>query len=174
MALFLLGTGVAAHKLWLITRSLMEGQFNATEVTVEFLEVVSVMLKAVVFYLVGVGLYSLFIAPLNLTVVLGVETLSDLESKVVSVVIVIMSVTFLEHFIAWKNPDQLLKFAAALALTILPLVAFQFLSHRVREDQRRHRPDTQSRAQKRLFQQDTETREVEEDEVSGKARDPEP
>ncbi len=56
MALFLFGTGVAVHKLWLTTRSLLDGQINATEVTVEFLEVVSVMLKAVVFYLVGVGL----------------------------------------------------------------------------------------------------------------------
>lgn len=102
------------------------------------------------------------------------ETLSDLESKVVSVIIVIMSVTFLEHFIAWKNPDELLKFAGALSLTILPLVAFQFLSHRVKEDHRRHRPDTQSRAQKRLFQQDTETRQVEQDEVSGTAKDPKP
>ena len=44
---------------------------------------------------IGVGLYSLFIAPLNLTVSLGVETLSDLESKVLSVVVVIMAVTFL-------------------------------------------------------------------------------
>ena len=55
---------------------------DPVELTVEFLEIVSLMLKAVVFYLIGVGLWSLFVAPLNITVSLGVRTLSDLEAKV--------------------------------------------------------------------------------------------
>lgn len=171
LCLFLLGTGIAVQKLWEAGHAAFEGRLDSTELTVEFLEVVSVMLKAVVFYLIGIGLYSLFIAPLNLTAVLGVETLSDLETKVISVVIVIMAVTFLEHFIAWREPEQLLRFAAALALATVPLVAFQFHAHRVKEDQRRHDPDTQVRARRQLFQEDHETRDVHPDEERGTRHD---
>jgi len=169
MALFLFGTFLAVQRLWHAGSAAVGGELNSAQLTVEFLEVVSVMLKAVVFYLIGVGLYSLFIAPLNLTAVLGVETLSDLEVKVVSVVIVIMAVTFLEHFIAWKEPEQLLRFAGALALATVPLVAFQWHAHRVKEDQRSHAPDTQVRAQRRLFDEDHETRDVHRDEEDGSA-----
>ena len=47
------------------------GDFASTELLVEILRVIDVMLRGVVFYLIGVGLYSLVIAPLNLTGALG-------------------------------------------------------------------------------------------------------
>jgi uncharacterized membrane protein YqhA len=66
---------------------------------VQSLSIIGVMLRAVVFYIIGVGLYSFFIATLNLTTALGVESLSDLEAKVVSVVIVILAVRFMQEFV---------------------------------------------------------------------------
>ena len=120
------------------------------------------MLKAVVFYIIGVGLYSLFISPLNLTVSLGVETLSDLESKVASVVVVILGVTFLEHFILWEDPLATLQFGAALGLVAGALVLFQQYNHRVKEDQKSHAPEVQTQAQRRLFVEDKETQTIEE------------
>ena len=107
LSLFLLGAILAALSVWDAWKGVFEGRIGSTDLTVEFLEVVSVMLKAVVFYIIGVGLYSLFMAPLNPTVALGVETLNDLESKVISVVIVILAVTFLEHFIRWERPVEM-------------------------------------------------------------------
>jgi uncharacterized membrane protein YqhA len=114
------------------------------------------MLKAVVFYLIGVGLYSLFIALLNVTVALGVETLSDLESKVVSVVVVIMAVTFLEHFIKWERPAEVLQHAAALAVVVAALVAFQFYNHRAKEDHRASAGGDEAAAKRAMFQGDRE------------------
>lgn len=169
VALFLLGTGLAIVGVWHAFRGVLRGELGSTDLTVEFLEVVSVMLKAVVFYLIGVGLYSLFIAPLNLTAALGVETLSDLEGKVVSVIIVIMSVTFLEHFIRWENPVETLQFGGALGVVVVALVLFQYTSHHAKEEQRKHDPDTQVRAQRELFQRDHERREVLPDEERGAA-----
>ncbi len=110
MTLFILGAWMALGGIWREIQAVAGGRVNSTDLTVEFLEIVSVMLKAVVFYLIGVGLYSLFIAPLNVTAALGVETLNDLEAKVVSVIVVIMGVTFLEHFIRWENPNEILMF----------------------------------------------------------------
>jgi uncharacterized membrane protein YqhA len=167
VSLFLLGTIQAVLAVWNAWSGVLRGELGTTDLTVTFLEIVSVMLKAVVFYIIGVGLYSLFIAPLNLTVSLGVQTLSDLESKVISVVVVILGVTFLEHFIRWEEPVETLQFGAALAVVVIALVLFQMYSHRVKEDQQSHNPDVQARAKRDLFQDNHEEHEITQEEVEG-------
>ena len=74
LTLFLLGTLNAfavTGKAW--NEALAQGEFAPTDLLIEILSVIDVMLRAVVFYIIGVGLYSLFIAPLNLTSALGVD-----------------------------------------------------------------------------------------------------
>jgi len=159
LSLFLMGAIMAAFGLWRAWGQVLHGHMDSAELTVQFLEIVSMMLKAVVMYLIGVGLYSLFMEPLNVTVALGVETLGDLESKVVSVVVVIMAVTFLEHFIRWENAAQTLQYGAALALVVGALVAFQFYNHRAKEDQRSH-GNEQVRAQREMAMSDREQHDV--------------
>jgi uncharacterized membrane protein YqhA len=171
LSLFLLGTFQALFGVWEAWRTFASGNINESDLTVGFLELVSLMLKAVVFYIIGVGLYSLFIAPLNLTVSLGVETLSDLETKVVSVVIVILGVTFLEHFIEWQQPLETLMFGAALALVTGSLVLFQLYAHRAKEDQKSHNPDVQARAQRELFERDHEKHTVRPEDTQGTNND---
>jgi len=110
VTLFLLGGAQDASiviRAWADT--FQDGKFGSTDLTVEFLAVIGVMLRAVVMYLIGVGLYSLFVEPLNLTAALGVESLVDLETKVISVVVVILAVTFLQHFIRWEDPLATLR-----------------------------------------------------------------
>lgn len=160
ISLFLLGAIQAVSSVWDAWKTDVEGKLHSTQLTLQFLEVVSVMLKAVVFYIIGVGLYSLFVAPLNITVSLGVQTLSDLESKVVSVVVVILGVTFLEHFVRWEDPLATLQFGGAMALVVGALVLFQLHSHRTKEDQRRHNPDEQARAQKHMVEHEDEKAEI--------------
>ncbi len=68
-SLFLLGTVGAAKTIFIMWNDLVtNGEAGSTEQIVESLSIIGVMLRAVVFYIIGVGLYSLFIAPLNLTV----------------------------------------------------------------------------------------------------------
>ena len=127
LSLFVLGAVLAITSMWAAWGDMVQGQLDAPVLKVQFLEIVNVMLEAVIFYLIGVGLFSLFIAPLNLALALGVETLHDLESKVISVVVAMMAVTFLEHFIQWKQPLEVLQFGGALAVTVAALVLFQNL-----------------------------------------------
>jgi uncharacterized membrane protein YqhA len=171
-SLFLIGTLQAFTSVWDAWSRVFDEHLGFTRLTVQFLEIVSTMLKAVVFYLIGVGLYSLFIAPLNVAVSLGVETLHDLESKVINVVIVIMAVTFLEHFILWEAPFETLQFGAALALAVGALVLFQLYSHRAKEAQKSAEPDVQARAKRDMFELDLEKHHIEEDEVTKHARRP--
>jgi uncharacterized membrane protein YqhA len=121
------------------------------------------MLEAVVFYLVGVGLYSLFISPLNVAVALGIESLTDLESKVLSVIIVIMGATFLQHFVLWRDSLGTMEFGASLAVVVVALVALQWLGHRATEIQKSYSLRTQNRAQHEMFHESMEQHEVKSD-----------
>ena len=126
------------------------------------LNVVSTMLEAGVFYLVGVGLYSLFISPLNVAVALGIEPLTDLESKVLSVIIVIMGATFLQHFVRWENPVGTLEFGGTLSIVVISLVFLQWPGHRAVETQKPFGLKTQTRAQQEMFHESTEQHECKE------------
>lgn len=165
-SLFLQGTLLALNTIYETWREMFTRGVASQSGTlaVEFLEVVGTMLKAVVFYLIGVGLYSLFIKPLNLTSALGVESLSDLEQKVVSVVIVILGVTFLEHFIRWEEPVETLYFAGSLALAGGALVFFQRVHRGSGSDLQQ--PGSKLKARRDLFERDTEQRHIDEEDVA--------
>lgn len=166
VSLFLLGTiGAVKSILGSWNELAARGEAGSTEQIVESLAIIGVMLRAVVFYLIGVGLYSLFIAPLNLTTALGVESLADLETKVVSVVIVILAVSFLQHFVRWEQPFETMQFGLTMAAVIAALVLFQVNSRRGKEFAKEHRPDVQKRAQAEMFHEDKEERTVQADEM---------
>lgn len=164
-SLFLQGTLLALNTIYETWRDMLTNGVASQSGTlaVEFLEVVGTMLKAVVFYLIGIGLYSLFIKPLNITSALGVESLADLEQKVVSVVIVILGVTFLEHFIRWEKPLDTLYFAGSLALAGGALVLFQRVHKGSGGDLQQ--PQAKLRARRELFEHDHEQREIGEQDV---------
>jgi uncharacterized membrane protein YqhA len=159
-ALFVMGAGMAVQGVWHAASAYVRGDEGAATITVDLLEVVSTMLKAVVFYLVGVGFYSLFIAPLNLTAALGIRSFNDLEIKVVSVVIVIMGVTFLEHFIRWNQAVETLLYGVSFAVVVAALVFFQMHSHRAAREDEHEDARTRFEAQRELFHEDHEEREV--------------
>ncbi len=166
ISLFLLGTISAVQ---LVVRAWLEffrqGDAGGTDLVIETLSIISVMLRAVVFYIIGVGLYSLFITPLNLTVALGMESLSDLETKVVSVIVVILAVKFLQQFILWNQPVETMYYGLTMAGVIAALVLFQFNSRRSKEFGKEHSPNVQKRAQREMFQENKEEREIGSDEI---------
>ena len=159
MSLFLFGAYSAVRfmfKAW--TNLLQQGDADETQLVIGTLSVIGVMLRAVVFYIIGVGLYSLFIAPLNLTVALGVESLADLEAKVISVVVVILAVTFLQHFVQWNQPLETMYYGLTMAAVVAALVLFQYNNRRGKEFAKQNQPDAQVQAQKEMFHEDKEER----------------
>jgi uncharacterized membrane protein YqhA len=166
VSLFLLGTISAVKTIvgsW--TGLLTRGDAGGTPLVVETLSIIGVMLRAVVFYIIGVGLYSLFIKPLNLTTALGVESLADLEGKVISVVVVMLAVRFLQQFMLWEQPLETAYFGVTMAVVIAALVLFQFNGRRAKEFAKKNSPDVAKRAQKEMFEEDEEHRKIEPDEV---------
>lgn len=163
-SLFLIGAIQAMDALYAAWSRVLNGKFSSHGISMSLnLNIVSTMLEAVVFYLVGVGLYSLFISPLNVAVALGIESLTDLESKVLSVIAVIMGATFLQHFVLWQNPVSTLEFGGAMTMVVLALVSLQWLGHRATEIQKSYSLKTQNRAQHEMFHESTEQHEVKAD-----------
>ncbi len=160
VSLFLFGTVLTGRSIWNAWGQILTGHADMSRVTVAFLEIVRVMLEAVVFLLVGIGLYSLFVAPLNVSLALDVESLHDLEDRVVSLIVAILATTFLEHFTQWRNPLETLEFGGALALVVIALVLFQMQAQRAKEDQKEHNLEAQARAKRDLFAHANEEQEI--------------
>ena len=156
-SLFLLGAWLALTTVWTTWRDLAGGDGGRPAIIIRFLEIVTVMLKAVFFYLIGVGFYSLFISPLNVTVALGVESLNDLESKIISVIVVIMAVDFLERFIGSDDPEVLYS-AIALAVVVAALVFFKIYTNREGHEARMRRDQDLARLE--MFERAHEKQDV--------------
>jgi uncharacterized membrane protein YqhA len=111
--------------LWDVLQDGVRGSLAGHEGILRILDLVIVMLEVVAFYLVGIGLYHLFIGPLPLAERIGLDSLNKLESKVVSVIVVMMAVIFLEHLVLGHNATDSLLFGAAIALVVSALASFQ-------------------------------------------------
>jgi uncharacterized membrane protein YqhA len=89
---------------------------------------------------------------------MGVETLNDLETKVISIIIVIMAVNFLERFIQYAAPIDVLTGAAALAIAVAALVFFKIYTNR--EGQEARMRADQDRAKVEMFERSHEEQDV--------------
>src|SRR5262245_39396696 len=122
MAVWVLGAYATFVTLWQAVQLAARGELVGHEPALAALNLVIIMLEAVVFYLVGIGLFHLFIAPIALAARLGIDTLDQLEGRIVGVIAVLIGVIFLEHLVEEHEPLNILIYAAALALTLPPLI----------------------------------------------------
>ncbi len=126
LSLAILSTAIAATTTWEAFGDVLAGDASTTQMKTEFLGIASLILQAVVFYLVGIGLYGLFVGPVNLHAAIAPKSLVDLEIKVLSLVIVILATTFLEQFAQRSASREKLEMAGALALAVPAIVLFQW------------------------------------------------
>jgi uncharacterized membrane protein YqhA len=107
--------------------ALLQGEKYSTGV-VGLLHMFDAFLVAAVLLVVAVGTYGLFISPLaDLPDVLVVRSLDELKARFVSVLVLLMTVTFVEHLMSWSDPWQSLVFAAAITVVSVTLVAYNRL-----------------------------------------------
>lgn len=89
------------------------------------IEIVDIFLLAVVIQVVSVGLFQLYIKEdSNLPRFLIVETLDELKSKLVGVIITMLSVTFLRHVLIWNESLNIVYLGAGIAFVIYALTKF--------------------------------------------------
>ncbi|MGV6840317.1 MAG: YqhA family protein [Planktomarina sp.] len=98
---------------------------GAKALALEFIEIIDLFLLGTVFFVVGIGLYELFIdSNIPVPAWLAIKTLDDLKNKLIGVVIVVLGVLFLGQVMAWDGQKDLLGYGAAIALVIAALAFF--------------------------------------------------
>ena len=108
---------------------LRDGDVSATTakaLSIEFLQLVDLFLLGTVLYIIAIGLYELFIDDtLPTPAWLHIETLDDLKDKLISVIVVLLGVTFLGSAVSSKGGRDLFYDGLAIAAVLVPLVALQ-------------------------------------------------
>jgi uncharacterized membrane protein YqhA len=101
------------------------GGDTGKRLTLHFIELVDHFLLGTVFYIIALGLYELFIDDrLDLPHWLEIHDLDALKSKLISVVVVVMGVSFLGQVVTWDGETDLLRAGAGAALVIAALTFF--------------------------------------------------
>jgi uncharacterized membrane protein YqhA len=89
------------------------------QLMLECIEVLDAFLLGTAFFIVALGLYELFIKrPTSSPSWLHVRDLNDLKARLLGVVIVVLSVFFLEQVINWDGKSNILGLGIAEALMI--------------------------------------------------------
>ena len=114
--------------LQLIVTTIQSGEVTrkgAKSMAIEFIEIIDLFLMATVFLIIAVGLYRLFInTNIRLPEWLEINTLDDLKTKLIAVVIVVMGVIFLGHVVAWDGETDLMGLGFGIAAVIGTLTWF--------------------------------------------------
>ena len=98
---------------------------GAKLMVISLIEIIDLFLLGTGFYLIAVGLYELFIDDqLPLPAWLAIHNFDDLKGKLVSIVIVVLGVTFLSQAVRWDGSQELLGYGIAVGLVIAALTFF--------------------------------------------------
>lgn len=102
------------------------GAKAAKKLSLAVIESIDLFLIATVSYITAVGLYKLFIAgdevklPVNLTI----NSLKNLEDKIIGVIVAALAVAFLGHAAGPDEPAALLRYGGGIAAVIIALALF--------------------------------------------------
>ena len=99
---------------------------KAPFVAIELIELMDIFLIATVLFIFALGMYELFIGSVNLPEWLIIRNLHDLKVKLSSVIILVMSITFLKHLVEWVDPQGTFYFGLAIAVVTVSLIAFGY------------------------------------------------
>lgn len=98
--------------------------------SVQFIELIDVILLATVLYIVALGLYKLFIDDeLPLPKWLPINTLDELKTRLVNVVVVLLGVNFLGVVVDWDGERAIIYYGTAIGIVIAALAIFTAVSH---------------------------------------------
>ena len=108
-----------------IAKTIQTGHIStvgAKQLMLYFIEVFDLFLLGTVMLIMALSLYELFFdSDLKLPARLDIRTFEDLKSNLVTVVIVVMAVTFLGQIFSWSGEAGIFGFGVVVALVIAAL-----------------------------------------------------
>jgi uncharacterized membrane protein YqhA len=130
IAVICLSIGAAIEFLWgavytyHVAVTIWGGHEKYEAGVVGLLHLLDAFLVAISMLIIAMGTYELFITNADLPEVMLVRTLHGLKVKAISMMVLIMGVSFIEHVMAWEDAWGTLLFGSAITLVTLALVAF--------------------------------------------------
>jgi uncharacterized membrane protein YqhA len=126
VCLVVIGIGRLGREL---TRLIMSGELSersSKELTLGAILTIDMFLVATATYLTAIGLYNLFVSsePVELPARLNIRSLMDLKSKLISVIVLALAISFLGKVIS--GTDDLFKDGLGIALIVVALGLFLF------------------------------------------------
>jgi uncharacterized membrane protein YqhA len=95
------------------------------ELALDLIQILDILLLAVGFYMIAMGLYELFIDDrLEMPGWLVIHNFDDLKTNLVSIIIVILAVTFLSQAVKWDGELDIMGYGIAIGLVIAALTYF--------------------------------------------------
>ncbi|MCF6156281.1 MAG: YqhA family protein [Candidatus Brocadia sp.] len=103
---------------------------HRVELSVHFISAIDLFMVAVVMFVMGIGLFELFVdkdQSIAYPFWLKIRDLTDLKEKLIAAVVVVIVITFLKHIVMWENPLETLYFGGSIAIVIMAITLFSKL-----------------------------------------------
>jgi uncharacterized membrane protein YqhA len=115
------------------------GPKAAKTLSLAVIEIIDLFLIGTVAYIAAVGIYKLFISSTRIEIPtrLKINSLKDLEDKIIGVVVAALAVAFLGQAAGYGEPAALLNYGGGIALVIAALAFF------MRQNSKDEGPDSQ-------------------------------
>ncbi len=118
---------------------------HRVELAVHFISAIDLFMVAVVMFVMGIGLFELFVdkdQAIDYPQWLKIHNLNDLKEKLIAAAVVVIVITFLKHIVMWKDPLETLYFGGSIAIVIM---AITFFSRLVVGDESRKKKSEESK-----------------------------
>ena len=97
------------------------------DTVVELLQVLDLYLIGTVLLITAIGFYELFISEVQLPDWLIIRTLSDLKTKIVEVIVLVIGIKFVEKLVMTKEPIDVLWYGLGSAAVMAVLIGWNTL-----------------------------------------------
>ena len=147
IALSIFGVGLSSiamliYALNVVVRTIfhafVEAAFDvdgAKHLAVDLIELTDLFLLGMVFYVVAIGMYQLFIDDkIDIPAWMRVRNLNDLKSHLVSVIIVLLAVSFLAEAVVWSGDTSIVYFGASVSAVMISLGIYNLMHHHAERD----------------------------------------
>lgn len=109
---------------------LFKHEGHRVELAVHFISAIDLFMVAVVMFVMGIGLFELFVdqdQSVSYPSWLKIKDLNDLKEKLIAAAVVVIVITFLKHIVKWENPLETLYFGGSIAIVIMAITFFSRL-----------------------------------------------
>jgi uncharacterized membrane protein YqhA len=106
---------------------LSSSAWRQDDTIVELLQVLDLYLIGTVLIITAIGLYELFIGDVNLPAWLVIRNLSDLKTKIVEVIVLVIGIKFVEKLVTVKDPMDVLWYGLGSAAVMAVLIGWNSL-----------------------------------------------